>query len=62
MGEKNEAIFQWKQALNQKEEGDELNRKKVKSKIENGLRKKDTYSLKDEKIKETLERINEITQ
>ena len=61
-GRKNEAIFQWKQALNQKEEGDELNRKKVKNKIENGLRKKDTYSLKDEKIKETLERINEITQ
>ena len=61
-GRKNEAIFQWKQALTQKEENDELNRKRVKNKIENGLRKKDAYSLKDEKIKETLEKINEITQ
>ena len=35
-GRKNEAVFQWKQALSQKEEQEELNAKQVKNKIENG--------------------------
>lgn len=61
-GRKNEAIFQWKQALNQKEEKEELNLKKVKNKIKNGLKQGKIYSLTDEKIIQSLQQTNSITQ
>ena len=61
-GRKNEAIFQWKQALNQKEEKEELNLKKVKNKIKNGLKQGKIYSLTDEKIIQSLQQTSSITQ
>ena len=61
-GRKNEAVFQWKQALNQKEEHEELNIKNIKNKIKNGLNKTQSYSLTDDKIIENLQHINSITQ
>jgi len=60
-GRKNEAIFLWKQALIQKEDAEAINRKTVKSKIKKGINNITAYSLKDEKIIETLKKANEIT-
>ena len=61
-GRKNEAVFQWKQALSQKEEQEELNAKQVKNKIENGLKNIKKLSIQDEKIKKTLHSLNDITE
>ena len=61
-GRKNEAIFLWKQALSQKEDSEELNKKSIKLKIKNGIKHTNIHSLKDEKIKEALLQINNVTQ
>ncbi len=61
-GRKTEAVFLWKQALLQKEDSDEINKKAIKHKIKNGIKNTPTHSLKDEKIKESLLQINSITQ
>lgn len=61
-GRKNEAVFQWKQALSQKEEQEELNAKQVKNKIENGLKNIKKLSIQDEKIKKNLHSLNDITE
>ncbi len=61
-GRKYEAIFLWKQALKQKEEQEELNLKKVKQKIQNGLRPLKTLIITDENLKESLHSLNDITE
>ena len=61
-GRKNEAIFLWKQALTQKEEQEELNKKKIKNKIRNGIKKKDSLVIQDEALKESLHSLNDITE
>lgn len=61
-GRKNEAVFLWKQALRQKEEQEDLNRKRVKHKIENGLSNAKKISIKDEHLKESLHGLNDITE
>ena len=61
-GRKNEAVFLWKQALTQKDDQEELNVKQVKNKIENGLKKTQSLLIKDEKIRETLHSLNNITE
>ena len=61
-GRKNEAVFLWKQALTQKDDQEELDIKQVKSKIENGLKKTQSLLIKDEKIRETLHGLNNITE
>lgn len=61
-GRKNEAVFLWKQALTQKDDQEELNVKKVKNKIENGLRKTPSLTIKDAKIRENLHSLNNITE
>lgn len=61
-GRKNEAVFLWKQSLIQKDDQEELNIKKVKSKIENGLQEEHSILIKDEKIRENLQGLNYITE
>ena len=61
-GRKNEAVFLWKQALSQKEEQEELNKKTVKSKINNGLKNINELTIKDEKLKKSLHSLNDITE
>lgn len=61
-GRKNEAVFLWKQALTQKDDQEELNIKQVKNKIENGLKKTQSLLIKDEKIRENLQGLNNITE
>lgn len=61
-GRKNEAVFQWKQALSQKEDNEEINKKQIKNKIENGLDNFKALTIKDESIKKSLHSLNEITE
>ncbi len=61
-GRKNEAVFLWKQALKQKEEQEELNIKKVKNKIENGIKNMSALTIKDEDLKKNLHSLNDITE
>lgn len=61
-GRKYEAVFLWKQALKQKEEREELNTKKVKHKIQNGLGNFKTLTITDERLKENLHSLNDITE
>ena len=61
-GRKNEAIYLWKQALKQKEAIEELNIKKVKNKINNGIRSTKSLTIQDEKLKESLHSLNDITE
>ena len=61
-GRKNEAIFLWKQALNQKEDEEDINKKKIKNKIRNGLKKENTLVIEDESLKESLHSLNDITE
>ena len=61
-GRKYEAVFLWKQALKQKEEQEELNTKKVKQKIQNGLRKFEKLTITDENLMENLHSLNDITE
>jgi len=61
-GRQNEAVYLWKHALTQKEEVEELNTKHVKHKIKNGLKRSTRLIIKDEKIKETLENLNDMTE
>lgn len=60
-GRKNEAVFQWKHALKQ-EEKEDLNVKTVKNKIRNGLKETEVLSITDEKIKTSLQNLNEIAE
>ena len=60
-GRKNEAVFQWKQALKQKDDYNELNIKKVKSKIKSGLVQNDVLTLENEKTSNLLKNIENIT-
>ena len=53
-GRKNEAVFQWKHALVLKEDNESLDKKAVKYKIENGLKKNDILSIEDEKLWDEL--------
>lgn len=61
-GRKNEAVFQWKQALSQKEEKEELNVRQIRNKIENGLIGQKVFAIKDERLKENLHTLNSITE
>lgn len=61
-GRKNEAIFLWKHALIQKEEQEELNIKRVKYKIKNGLKEPNVLRIKDSEVKESLHSLNDITE
>lgn len=56
-GRKNEAVFQWRHALAQKEDADMIDAKKIKSKIENGLQDQKIYPLYDEKLIKALSEI-----
>lgn len=59
-GRRNEAVYLWKHALTQKEELEELNTKHVKHKIKNGLKKSSKLIIKDIKIKEDLQNLNNV--
>ena len=61
-GRKYEAVFLWKQALTQKEEYEELNTKRVKQKIQNGLRNFKTLTITDESVKKSLHSLNDIAE
>ena len=61
-GRKNEAVFQWNQALSHKEEQEELNTKQVKNKIENGQKNIEKLSIQDEEDKKSLHSLNDITE
>ena len=59
-GRKTEARFLWQRALHQEDETEELNKKRVRNKIENGLKQMKAITLKDEKIYETLKQLENI--
>ena len=61
-GRKNEAVYLWKHALTQKEDEEELNRKKVKHKIEYGMKTMHVLTINDERIKKNLYSLNDITE
>lgn len=61
-GRKNEAIFLWKQALIQREDEEDINKKKIKNKIRNGLKKENSLVIEDESLKESLHSLNDITE
>jgi Flp pilus assembly protein TadD len=61
-GRKNEAIFLWKQALVQKEDEEDVNKKKIKNKIRSGLKKENALVIQDESLKESLHSLNDITE
>lgn len=61
-GRKNEAVYLWKQALRQKEEKEDLDIKKVKHKINYGLRNKKIVTIDNESLKANLHNLNEITE
>ncbi len=61
-GRKNEAVFLWKQALSQKEEQEELNKKHVKNKINNGIKNINELTIKDENLKKNLHSLNNVTE
>lgn len=60
-GRKNEAIFQWKRAIKQKDIEEELNIKNVKNKIKNGPKGFDIITLKDEQTNNMLKQLENIT-
>lgn len=60
-GRKNEAVFQWKRALKQEEDNEELNIKGVRNKIENGLNQANVLTLKDEQLYQNLQDLENIT-
>jgi len=60
-GRKNEAIFQWRQALKQKDEYKEINVKKIKNKIKTGLVQNNILTLENKKVNELLKNIENIT-
>ena len=55
-------LSEWKQALSQKEDNEEINKKQIKNKIENGLDNFKALTIKDESIKKSLHSLNEITE
>lgn len=61
-GRKNEAVFLWKQALKQKEEQEELNKRRVRYKIENGLKNASPLQIQDKALQESLHSLNDITE
>ena len=57
---KNEAVFQWKHALNLKDESKELNTDEVKQKIENGLLEEPKLTYDKQDIEETIKKIKKL--
>ena len=57
-GRKNEARFQWQQALDIKDDTGEINRKLIKNKIKNGLEQRADISFDKDKIEELLKLIS----
>ncbi len=57
---KNEAVFQWKHALNLKDESKELNIDEVKQKIENGLLEEPKLTYDKQDIEETIKKIKKL--
>jgi len=60
-GRRNEAVFQWKHALKQEDDQEELNKNQVEKKIKNGL-KNHTLIIKDEDIKKVLHSLNDLAE
>ncbi len=56
-GRKNQARFQWQQALDLKDETGEINRKQIKEKIKNGLEDRNDISFDKNKIDELVKLI-----
>lgn len=54
----NEAVFQWKHSLTMKDDSGELNTKKIRAKIKDGLTENNTPSFNQELINEKIETIN----
>ena len=61
-GRKNEAVFLWKHALTQKEEQEELNTRRVKYKIKNGLKEPKILTIEKTEVKESLHSLNDIME
>ena len=59
---KNEAIFQWKHALNLKDENNEINIDELNEKIENGLKKEPSLTYDKEEIEKTIQKIKKTEQ
>jgi hypothetical protein len=57
---KNEAVFQWKHALNLKDESNELNVDETKEKIENGLLEEPKLTYDKQDIEETIKKIKKM--
>ena len=58
IGRKNEAVFQWKQALALKEDSESLNKGMVRQKIDSGIAENNIFPLKDETLLESLQNLN----
>ena len=54
---RNEARFQWRHALDLKDESGELNRSEVKSKIENGIASAPNYAFDKELVEKQLQQL-----
>ena len=61
-GRKNEAVYLWKQALKQEEEREGLDIKKVKHKINYGLRKTKTVTIDNKTLEKNLQGLKSITE
>lgn len=61
-GRRNEAVYQWKRALKQEEDNEELNIKSVRNKIDNGLQKINKLVISDKQLQENLHNLNDITE
>ena len=57
---KNEAVFQWKHAINLKDESNELNIEETKEKIENGLQNEPKVAYDKNSIEETIKKIKKL--
>ena len=53
-GRKNEAEFQWRHALDLKEDAELIDKEKIKAKLDNGLPKAEVYIISDEKLLKDL--------
>lgn len=58
-GRKNEAVFQWKHSLTMKDDSGELNSKEVRSKINKGIKNKDTLPFNKSVIEDKIAQINQ---
>ena len=60
-GRKTEALYQWKQALRQKDEFNEVNKKRVKSKIKTGLAENKVLTLDNKRTSDLLKNVENVT-